>query len=137
MTLLPGIESPLAASGFARFLGKSGGKPAARGRVGRLPPLSVAISALFVAAPLFAASPSHATAEDVACAMFTDAARTANAQGPVAVNGTTTQQSVSVSCDTKTIETRLVSTEAASALPQTWQADSEKDLSAAYCSDPA
>ena len=89
---------------------------------------------------LTCASPQFALAQspdELLCRMTSEAAATANAAGPVAVDAMTTQEKIDVSCETKTILTHFSRKDAAASQPAGWQATWQEKLSKVYCEDAA
>jgi hypothetical protein len=77
---------------------------------------------------------AHATSPDeILCSMMSESAETVNAAGPVAVDAMTTQESVVVECESRTILTRFTRKDTAADQPAGWQAQWQNQLDAAYC----
>jgi hypothetical protein len=83
-----------------------------------------------------AASMAHAASPDeILCSMMSESAETVNAAGPVAVDAMTTQESVSVDCESRKILTRFTRKDTAADQPAGWQDGWQSQLDATYCGD--
>jgi hypothetical protein len=86
------------------------------------------------------ASPQGALAQspdEVLCAMTSEAAASANAVGPIAIDAMTTQERIDVSCDARTILTHFNRKDTAASQPAGWRDTWQEKLSKIYCDDPA
>jgi hypothetical protein len=81
------------------------------------------------------AVPVFAQSDQDVCEILADEARTANEEAPLMVDDFTREDSTTVSCANKTLETRLTVVAAAASLPADWRDRRQNELNELYCED--